>query len=112
MKAIVLEEPGAVNNLIVREIPLPELRENEVMIAVKAISINPVDVKTRNGNGVFKNPDFNNRLPLMIGWDVSGIVTASASSFFKAGNEVFGMINFPGSGRAYAEYVAAPAGHI
>lgn len=112
MKAIVLDEPGSVKNLIIREIPLPELKDNEVMIEVKAISINPVDVKTRNGNGIFKNPGFNKRLPLILGWDVSGIVTGSRSASFKAGDEVFGMINFPGAGRAYAEYVAAPADHI
>ena len=31
---------------------------------------------------------------------------------FKTGDSVFGMVNFPGHGRAYAEYVAAPAHHI
>jgi NADPH:quinone reductase-like Zn-dependent oxidoreductase len=112
MKAIVLREPGPIDNLIVRELPLPELRDNEVLIAVKAISINPVDVKTRNGNGVFKNPDFSKQMPLIIGWDISGTVTDSRSAFFKAGDEVFGMVNFPGAGRAYAEYVAAPADHL
>ncbi|WP_448633198.1 NADP-dependent oxidoreductase [Pedobacter panaciterrae] len=31
---------------------------------------------------------------------------------FKEGDEVFGMINFPGHGKAYAEYAAAPASHL
>lgn len=112
MKAIVLKEPGSVNNLVVRELPLPEIRNNEVLIAVKAISINPVDVKTRNGNGVFKNSEFSNQSPTILGWDISGTVTDSKSDAFKAGDEVFGMINFPGAGRAYAEYVTAPADHL
>jgi len=112
MKAIVLNEPGSVDNLVVRELPLPELGANEVLIAVKAISINPVDVKTRIGGGIFKNPDFSKQSPLIIGWDISGTVTESRSDLFKAGDEVFGMVNFPGAGRAYAEYVAAPANQM
>ena len=31
---------------------------------------------------------------------------------FKVGDRVFGMVNFPGVGNAYAEYVAAPVGHL
>lgn len=112
MKAIVLKEPGSASNLVVRELPLPEFGDNKVLIAVKAISVNPVDVKTRSGNGVFKNAEFSNQSPIIIGWDVSGTVTDSRSSYFKAGDEVFGMVNFPGAGRAYAEYVAAPADHL
>jgi len=33
-------------------------------------------------------------------------------SAFRVGDAVFGMINFPGHGKAYAEYVAAPAAHL
>ena len=36
----------------------------------------------------------------------------SALTQFKKGDEVFGMINFPGHGKAYAEYVAAPAAQL
>jgi NADPH:quinone reductase-like Zn-dependent oxidoreductase len=48
---------------------------------------------------------------VILGWDVSGTVTATGSGVhtFKTGDEVFGMVNFPGHGKAYAEYVAAPA---
>ena len=52
--------------------------------------------------------------PIILGWDVSGIVTepGSAVKHFKTGDEVFGMISFPGHGKGYAEYVAAPASHL
>lgn len=106
MKAIILKEPGSVDHLQIAEIPMPAIAAGEVLIKVKAISINPVDVKTRSGKGrwaVLKGED-----PLILGWDISGIVTASASPLFKAGDEVFGMI----SGRAYAEYVAASAADL
>ena len=50
--------------------------------------------------------------PLILGWDIAGVVEDSQSDLFKAGDEVFGMVNFPGHGKAYAEYVAVPAGQL
>lgn len=110
MKAIILSEPGSTDNLILKEIPLPEINTGEVLIKVKVIGINPVDAKTRNGGGIYKM--LNNELPIILGWDVSGEITASRSAIFKVGDEVFGMVNFPGAGKAYAEYVAAPDAHL
>lgn len=110
MKAIVLHQPGDISQLIYTELPLPGIQDGEVLVQVKAISINPVDVKTRAGRGMYgrlKELD-----PIIIGWDISGVVTASKSSKFKTGDEVFGMVNFPGHGKAYAEYLAAPADHL
>ncbi|TCK85567.1 NADP-dependent oxidoreductase [Albibacterium bauzanense] len=110
MKAIILNEPGAPSNLVTSEVSAPSIKSDEVLIQVKAISINPVDAKTRSGKGLYgRLKDIN---PLILGWDVSGIVIESNSGLFKKGDEVFGMINFPGHGKAYAEYVAAPASHL
>ena len=53
MKAIILKEPGTVENLIVSEVPIPTITEGEVLIQTKSISINPVDIKTRKGNGTY-----------------------------------------------------------
>jgi len=103
MKAIILKEAGSVDHLHIVELPVPVIAEGEVLVNVKAISINPIDVKTRSGKGrwaTLKNED-----PLILGWDISGIVTASASPLLKVGDEVFGMIG----GKGYAEYVAAAA---
>lgn len=110
MKSIVLKDFGSVDNLVYKELPMPSINDDEVLIQVKAISINPVDVKTRSGKGrAAKLKDEN---PIVLGWDVSGIVKTSKSDLFKEGDEVFGMINFPGHGKAYSEYVAAPANHL
>jgi NADPH:quinone reductase-like Zn-dependent oxidoreductase len=106
MKAIILTEPGSTDNLVIQDIPTPAIHADEVLVQVKSISINPVDVKTR----IRKRED--NGSAFIIGWDISGVVTASNSDLFKAGDEVFGMVNFPGIGNAYAEYVAAPASHL
>jgi len=112
MNAIKLTTPGNVDQLQYIEIEKPKPKEGEVLIKTKALSINPVDVKTRMGKGVYGRIKENE--PLIIGWDVSGIVEeiGSGVTTFKVGDEVFGMINFPGHGKAYAHYVAAPIEHI
>jgi NADPH:quinone reductase-like Zn-dependent oxidoreductase len=110
MKAITLKTFGAIENLQIEEIPTPEIADNEVLVNVKSISINPVDVKTRAGKGMagrLKELD-----PLILGWDIAGVVTETKSPFYNVGDEVFGMANFPGHGQAYAEYVAVPADQL
>lgn len=113
MKAIILKEAGAAENLQITDVPMPAVESNEVLIQIKSFSINPVDYKTRIGKSLYTQLKSENPY-IILGWDVSGIITAigSAVTQFKVGDEVFGMINFPGHGKAYAEYVAAPATHL
>jgi len=110
MKAITLKSPGGVEQLNYTDLEIPKINTTEVLIKVKAISINPVDVKSRSGKGVYGRIKDEN--PLVLGWDISGTVVESHDAKFQIGDEVFGMVNFPGHGRAYAEYVAAPASHL
>ena len=109
MKAIILNETGETDKLVYTEIPIPDIKDNEVLVAVKAISINPVDVKTRHGDGIYEM--IKDKMPIILGWDIAGIVTKVGGNVhdLKIGDEVCGMINFPGLGNAYAEYVAVPA---
>ncbi|REC44505.1 NADP-dependent oxidoreductase [Chryseobacterium sp. 5_R23647] len=110
MKAIILENPGEPKNLKLTEIEKPQIKKGEVLVEVKSISINPIDVKTRSGKGAFQKLKDEN--PLILGWDISGIVVETNSSKFKVNDEVFGMINFPGHGKAYAQFVTASENHI
>ncbi len=113
MKAIILEKTGGVENLTITEIEKPNISENEVLLAVKAISINPVDYKVR-GNEQVLTMIYGEQRPAILGWDVAGIVvqTGSEVSTLRPGDSVFGMINFVGAGNAYAEFVAAPENHL
>lgn len=81
-----------------------------MLVQVKAISINPVDVKTRAGMALAEM--LKEEKPIILGWDISGVVTESTSPLFTEGDDVFGMIHFPGHGKAYAEYAVAPAEHL
>ena len=113
MKAYVLEKAGGVENLQLKEIDTPTIEANEVLIKTKAISINPVDVKVRPVEEVL-NMIIGEVRPVILGWDVAGTVAEVGSGVtdFTVGDQVFGMVNFPGHGKAYGEYVAAPADHL
>ena len=116
MKAITLTENGGIENLKLSEVGKPKINDDEVLIKTKAISINPVDAFVRQNKaslqGILKPGKDENTF--IIGWDVSGVIEETGSNVteFKKDDEVFGMINFPGNGKAYAECVAAPANQI
>lgn len=113
MKAIILNEAGSASNLKYADLPKPAINDDEVLVKVNALSINPVDYKTRSSEGGIKR-FFEEERPVILGWDLSGKVVEAGKNVkdFKLNDEVFGMVNFPGKGKAYAEYVAVPASHL
>lgn len=72
----------------------------QVLVSVKAASVNPVDFKIRNGKYPAVKED---RLPYTLGRDVSGIVEkcGAQATRFNIGDEVVGMVGIAGGG--YAE---------
>lgn len=110
MKAIILQIASGVDQLKHVELNLPTIEEREVLVQINAISINPIDVKTRNGQGVYGL--IKDESPIILGWDIAGIVTESKSTLVPIGSEVFGMVNFPIRGGAYAEYIKVPADQL
>lgn len=113
MKAIILEKTGGVENLKLAQIKKPDIKEKEVLVEVKALSINPVDYKVRENEDVL-TMIYGAQRPAVLGWDISGIVAETGSNVttLEKGDRVFGMVNFIGAGNAYAEYVAAPENHL
>jgi NADPH:quinone reductase-like Zn-dependent oxidoreductase len=116
MKAIRLHEYGGPAVLRYEEAPVPEPKAGEVLVRVHAVGINPPDWYLRDGLTVMPEPMRPKiDLPVTPGTDVSGVVAAVAEDVagFSPGDEVFGMIRFPGfDGSTYAEYVAAPASDL
>ena len=97
MKAIVytqhglpIDDPQA---LVDTELPMPLAGPHDLLVEVRAVSVNPVDTKIRLGSAVSE--------PRVLGWDASGIVRAVGASvtLFAPGDEVFyaGSIVRPGS---------------
>jgi alcohol dehydrogenase len=104
MKAFIIDRYG--NNDVVRpgELPEPEVGDNDVLVEVHAASVNPVDLRIRNGKLKQVVPL---RLPIAMGIDFAGVVTRVGSSVqrFKPGDEVYGQSDLERIG-TFAEYVA------
>ncbi len=116
MRAVRLHEHGGPEVLRYDEAPIPEPGPGEVLVRVHAVGVNPPDWYLRGG--LTKMPgetESTVSLPVIPGTDVSGVVEVVAADVegFSVGDEVFGLLRFPSfDGRAYAEYVAAPASDL
>jgi 2-desacetyl-2-hydroxyethyl bacteriochlorophyllide A dehydrogenase len=71
MKAVVFHEHGDPAKLVYQEVPTPRPDEDEVLVQVKACSINHVDILVRQGIPAYKTA-----FPHISGCDVAGIVEA------------------------------------
>ncbi|URM96608.1 NADP-dependent oxidoreductase [Actinomadura madurae] len=107
MRAVTIREFGGPEVLTAEEVARPEPLPTEVLVRVHAAGVNPVDWKTREGQGMAGLQTF----PLILGWDVSGVVeeVGFGVTALAPGDEVYGMPWFPRAAGGYAEYVTAPA---
>ena len=105
MRAVSQESLGGPEVLTVVDLPRPSPRTNEILVRVKAASVNPTDWKHRGNGGFLGKP------PFVLGWDLSGVVESVGVGVarFSPGDEVFGMLSYPFGHGSHAEYVAAPA---
>lgn len=112
MKAYILSGNVPDLKLVSLDLGLPQIAPGEVLIETYTIDVNPVDQKTIQGKGQFVN--IAHEHPRIPGWGISGIVKFVGESVknFRPGDAVFGLINFPGHGKCYAEYVVANAGQL
>ena len=102
MKAMRIHSFGGPDVMRLEDMPIPEPQNDELLLRVYAASVNPVDYKTREGKFPPVNQD---KLPMTLGRDVSGVVEkcgSSVQSFFQ-GDEVYALLA-PDRG-AFAEYV-------
>ncbi|MCU7648965.1 zinc-binding alcohol dehydrogenase family protein [Pseudomonas piscis] len=81
-QSLPIDDPRALQDI---ELPEPTPGPRDLLVEVKAISVNPVDTKVR------RNVQPEDGAPKVLGWDVAGVVKAVGSevSLFKAGDQVF-----------------------
>jgi NADPH:quinone reductase-like Zn-dependent oxidoreductase len=105
MKAVRIHTQGGPETLVYEDAPRPTPLTNEVLIRVRAASVNPVDWKIRDGYG---KEIFNHQMPLILGWDVAGTIEAVGPEVdkFKLGDPVYGYTSLLRDG-AYAEFIVA-----
>nr|AIA16624.1 Zinc-binding dehydrogenase [uncultured bacterium] len=108
MQAIVMQKFGAAEVLEYQEIPVPVIKADEILVQVCNAGVSPFDVHMREG--WYKNSS-NYLLPIVLGWELSGIVVAVGSdiSQFKEGDAVFAHPSVYRNGGAYAQYAAVKA---
>lgn len=110
MKAVVYTEYGSPDVLQLREVAKPEPKENQVLIKVRAASLNALDYRR------FENPSAMGRLMeermiksvgKALGADIAGVVESVGANVkqYKPGDEVFGVST--GSVGGFAEYACA-----
>ena len=102
MKAIVVREFGPAEVMKLEEIPDPTPGAGQVVVRVKAVGVNPVEVYIRSGT-YGRKPS----LPYTPGADVAGVVEAVGAEVtrVKKGDRVYGIGTADGYG-AYAEATA------
>lgn len=110
MKAVILEEYGNADVLKVAEIDEPQVKANDILIEVKATSVNPVDWQIRAG---YLQEAIPYEFPLILGWDAAGVVKKVGREVtkFAVDDEVFSSPDMMRNG-TYAEYVAVDEGLV
>jgi len=107
MKAAFIRQYGDVTNLEIGQLEKPQPRSNQVLIRVAASGVNPVDFHLRNG---MMAETGTHTLPLILGWDCSGVVEALGSEVesLKVGDKVLSFTPIAQQG-TNAEFVTVDA---
>lgn len=104
MKAVIYQKFGTTEVLQTVEQPKPTIKADQVLVKVKAFSINPMDWKIRKGEMTLMS---GSKFPKYTGTDFSGIIeeTGSSVSGLKKGDEVFGVVRDMMREGVSAEYI-------
>lgn len=121
MNAIGVSGYGPIENLKSHQLPLPPKPSGrQLVVQIKGTSVNPIDIKVRNGT-YDDAPDFYERVKPatleaqnlhVMGYDGAGIVTQAGPDvrYYKPGDEVYFLGNVVGQG-CYAEYTTVDERH-
>jgi NADPH:quinone reductase-like Zn-dependent oxidoreductase len=106
MKAFIVTRYGS-DGLEAADVPEPVVGPHDVLVRVRAASVNPLDTMIRNGE--FKQL-IRHKRPFILGHDVSGVVVAVGPDVvdFTAGDEVYSRPRDPRIG-TFAELIAIDA---
>lgn len=104
MKAFIMDRYGKADVLRAGEAPEPVLRDDDVLVQIHAASVNPLDVKIRDGEFKLLLPY---RFPLILGNDMAGVVVRVGAGVrgFSVGDEVYARPDDDRIG-TFAEFIA------
>jgi NADPH:quinone reductase-like Zn-dependent oxidoreductase len=107
MKAVVIDQFGGIETLKTREIPVPEVDADEVLVRVEAAGVGVWDPFEREG-GFAKEFNVKPTFPVVLGSDGAGVVEAVGSRVrgLNQGDRVYGISFLNPKGGFYAQYAA------
>jgi NADPH:quinone reductase-like Zn-dependent oxidoreductase len=110
MKAALIDRYGGNDVVRLADVDAPTPGATDVLIRVHAASVNPVDIKTREGK---LKTLFKYRFPLVLGNDLSGVVVdvGSRVTRFKKGDAVYARVDKDRIG-TFAEFAAVRDGAV
>lgn len=102
MKALVLQHGGSISNLQFEDIEIPNIKSDELLIKVHAVSLNPSDYQTAEFLGELSTP-------IVLGLDIAGEVVAVGENVkkFFIGQRVFYLRRMDNPHGGFAEYAVA-----
>lgn len=106
MKAAFIKKTGKADLIEYGEIPNPTINEDEVLVKVSAVAVNPVDTYIRSGKYTFDQPL---PLPYIVGCDAVGTVAKVGKNIteFKVGQRVWtNRMGIHGRQGSFAEYIS------
>ena len=112
MKAAIFNEFGGPEKVRVTITEVPELKEGEVLIRMRAAGVNPVDAVISKGYYKDMMP---HSLPVIPGWDICGVVEnrGHAARRFQVGDEVYAYARRPEiKWGSFAEYMVIPDSYL
>ena len=106
MKAARIHDFGGPEVLKIEDVPVPQPRDDEVLVRISAASINPVDYKTREGKYPLVSRE---KLPVTLGRDFSGVIESCGTRVhgFRKGDAIFALLG--NDHGAFAEYCISRA---
>ena len=104
MKAVRIHQFGGPEVIKLEDLPRPQIAPDEVLVRVRASSVNPVDYKIRQGGYLPVDA-----LPIILGRDVAGVIEQAGAevSAFTVGEGVYALLGRDRGG--HAQYVAVKA---
>jgi len=105
VKAIILKDFGGIENFELQEVEKPIIKDNEVIIKIKATAFNPIDYQMRQGateSKLLTSP--------ILGRELSGEIVQVGKSVtsFEMGDKVTAYVGSLGSNGTYAEFISVP----
>jgi NADPH:quinone reductase-like Zn-dependent oxidoreductase len=113
MRAAVIEQFGGVEQIKIKEVPVPKSGADEVLIRIEAAGVGVWDVLERQG-GFAQMFNIPAKFPYIIGTDCAGTIAATGENVteFREGERVYASILLNPKGGFYAEYGAVNAENV